>query len=70
MRRTSAGRRDIVAAVGGSAYLNFPGLLEEGDVQARASHGGTFDRLAEVKRAWDPDNVFRFNANIAPAPGA
>ena len=59
--------RDIVAAVGGSAYLNFPGLLEEGDVQARSSHGGTFDRLAEVKRAWDPDNVFRFNANIAPA---
>ena len=46
--------RDIVAAVGGSAYLNFPGLLEEGDVQARASHGGTFDRLAEVKRGLGP----------------
>jgi hypothetical protein len=31
------------------------------------SHGTTFDRLAEVKLAWDPDNVFRFNANITPA---
>ncbi len=62
--------RDIVALVGGSAYLNFPGLLEEGEQQSRASHGATFERLAEVKRAWDPDNLFRFNANIAPAPRA
>ena len=60
------GRR-IVAAVGGSTYLNFPGLLEEGEQQARTSHGSTFERLAEVKRTWDPDNLFRFNANITPA---
>ncbi len=59
--------RDIVAMVGGSAYLNFPGLLEEGEQQAKSSHGSTFERLAEVKRTWDPDNLFRFNANIAPA---
>jgi FAD/FMN-containing dehydrogenase len=59
--------REIVATVGGSAYLNFPGLLEEGEQQARTSHGSTFERLAEVKRAWDPDNLFRFNANITPA---
>ena len=59
--------REIVAAIGGSAYLNFPGLLEEGEQQARSSHGQTFERLAEVKRVWDPDNLFRFNANILPA---
>ena len=59
--------REIVAAVGGSAYLNFPGLLEEGEQQARSSHGATFERLARVKRTWDPDNLFRFNANITPA---
>ena len=59
--------REIVAAVGGGAYLNFPGLLEEGEAQARASHGTTFERLAQVKRTWDPDNLFRFNANITPA---
>jgi FAD/FMN-containing dehydrogenase len=59
--------RDIVDRVGGSAYLNFPGLLEEGERQARASHGPTFARLAEVKRAWDPDNLFRFNVNVTPA---
>jgi FAD/FMN-containing dehydrogenase len=61
--------RDIVAAVGGSAYLNFPGLLEAGDREAKASHGASFERLARVKAAYDPENVFRFNANIAPAAG-
>jgi len=61
--------RDTVAEVGGTAYLNFPGLLEEGEQQARTSHGATFGRLTEVKRAYDPDNLFRFNANIPPAIG-
>ena len=59
--------RDIVEAVGGSAYLNFPGLLEAGDrrrrrATARRSSGSRGSRLA-----YDPENVFRFNANIAPA---
>jgi FAD/FMN-containing dehydrogenase len=62
--------REIVDGIGGSAYLNFPGLLEEGERQARTSHGSTFERLARVKADWDPANLFRFNANITPASGA
>ncbi len=61
--------REVVAAVGGHPYLNFPGLLEEGASLVRASHGTAFERLALVKRAYDPDNRFRFNANVAPAAG-
>jgi FAD/FMN-containing dehydrogenase len=62
--------REVVGIVGGSTYLNFPGLLEEGESQLKASHGAAFARLAEVKRDWDPDNLFRFNANIRPALGS
>ena len=48
-------------------YLNFPGLLEEGEQQLRLSFGSHFDRLVEVKRQWDPDNLFRLNHNVPPA---
>jgi FAD/FMN-containing dehydrogenase len=39
-----------------------------GDDQARIrdNYKGNYDRLVEVKRAYDPDNLFRVNQNIAP----
>jgi FAD/FMN-containing dehydrogenase len=66
-RANIARGREVVRAIGGEAYLNFPGLLEEGGAQVRGSHGASFDRLARVKRDYDPDNRFRFNANVPPA---
>jgi FAD/FMN-containing dehydrogenase len=48
------------------SYLNFPGLLEEGEQQLRASFGSNYDRLVDVKTKWDPDNLFRLNHNVTP----
>ena len=42
-------------------------MLEEGAALIRDSFGPTYDRLAELKREYDPDNVFRRNQNVAPA---
>jgi FAD/FMN-containing dehydrogenase len=51
----------------GQTYFNFPGLFEEGDAAVRASYGSNHDRLARIKAAYDPDNVFRPGQNIRPA---
>ena len=52
----------------GGAYSNFMDD-DETDAAARAyGEGATLARLAEVKRAYDPENVFARNQNIAPAP--
>jgi FAD/FMN-containing dehydrogenase len=49
----------------GGVYVNF--LTEdEGEDRIRASYGENLGRLSQVKAAWDPDNVFRLNKNIAP----
>jgi len=49
----------------GGTYLNF--LTEdEGDERVRAALGANYARLGQVKAAWDPDNLFRINKNIAP----
>jgi len=49
----------------GGAYVNM--MMEEGDDRVRASYGENYDRLAAIKRAYDPANLFRVNQNIAPA---
>jgi hypothetical protein len=47
-------------------YVNF--LADEGPDQVRNAYPGpTWDRLVEVKRRYDPGNLFRRNQNIPPA---
>lgn len=48
------------------AYVNF--VADEGPARTRAAYpGDTWDRLRQVKRAFDPENLFRLNQNIPPA---
>jgi FAD/FMN-containing dehydrogenase len=50
---------------GNGVYVNF--LDREGDERVRAAYGeAKYRRLAALKRAWDPDNLFRLNQNITP----
>jgi FAD/FMN-containing dehydrogenase len=60
--------RELEPHAAGGAYLNFPGLLEEGDALVRQSLGATYERLAALKASYDPDNVFRRNHNVRPEP--
>ncbi|MCB5164108.1 FAD-binding oxidoreductase [Streptomyces bambusae] len=50
-------------------YVNF--LMDEGQGRIAQAYGpAKLDRLRALKRAYDPDNVFRLNQNILPAEAA
>jgi FAD/FMN-containing dehydrogenase len=46
-------------------YANF--ISDEGEAGIEAAYGDRRGRLGALKAAWDPDNVFRMNANIRPS---
>jgi len=46
------------------AYVNFM-TEEEGD-RIAAAYGANYNRLVEIKRRYDPENVFHLNQNIKP----
>jgi len=47
------------------AYVNFLG--PEGETQIHKAYpGATWDRLVEIKRRYDPTNLFQLNQNIPP----
>ncbi len=49
----------------GGAYVNF--MMEEGQDRVQASYRGNYERLAELKKRYDPANLFSVNQNIRPA---
>jgi FAD/FMN-containing dehydrogenase len=46
----------------GGAYVNF--LMDEGQDRVKASYRDNYARLAQVKRRYDPHNLFHVNQNI------
>lgn len=46
-------------------YVNYLGDDEVGNA-IRQAYGPNYSRLVEIKRRYDPDNVFRLNQNIEP----
>jgi FAD/FMN-containing dehydrogenase len=48
----------------GGAYVNF--MMDEGSERIAASYRDNYQRLVEVKKKYDPANLFRMNQNISP----
>ncbi|MFD4031266.1 FAD-binding oxidoreductase [Streptomyces sp. NPDC058637] len=68
LRRWAVSYRDALQPYSmGGAYVNFIGA-EESQERVRATYRGHYDRLAEIKRTYDPHNLFHANQNIEPAP--
>lgn len=51
----------------GGVYVNF--LTGEETDRIAAAYGRNYERLAQIKAKYDPDNFFRVNQNIPPARG-
>jgi FAD/FMN-containing dehydrogenase len=48
----------------GAAYVNF--MTEEEGQRVQEAYGDAYGRLVELKRKYDPTNLFRLNQNISP----
>jgi FAD/FMN-containing dehydrogenase len=46
------------------AYVNF--MTEDEGERVTAAYGSNYDRLAQLKKRFDPENVFHLNQNIKP----
>jgi hypothetical protein len=53
----------------GGAYVNFM-MEDEGEARVKATYGDNYERLAAIKKKYDPTNLFRVNQNIRPASEA
>jgi hypothetical protein len=49
----------------GGAYVNF--MMDEGEDRIKATYRDNYNRLAAIKKKYDPANFFRVNQNIRPA---
>lgn len=51
----------------GTAYINF--MPEDEVDRVEAAYGANYRRLVEIKRRYDPMNMFRMNQNVKPMEG-
>jgi FAD/FMN-containing dehydrogenase len=49
----------------GGAYVNF--MTEDESDRVASAYGANYGRLAQIKKQYDPDNLFHLNHNIKPS---
>jgi FAD/FMN-containing dehydrogenase len=69
MRWVRACVEDMRGYSDGGRYLNFAGFQEEGDTMMRSAFGPQYAQLVDLKRKYDPTNLFHLNQNIPPGAG-
>jgi FAD/FMN-containing dehydrogenase len=61
--------RDYYAATAphseSAGYVNF--MADDDQTRVQDNYGDNYGRLAQIKRTYDPDNLFHLNQNIVPA---
>ena len=57
--------RALHTFAGGGVYVNDLGPDDEDRI--RLAYGANYERLAALKKKYDPENFFRLNPNIKPA---
>jgi FAD/FMN-containing dehydrogenase len=59
---------DTAPFASGGVYVNF--MPQDEGERTLDAYGANYQRLAQIKLKYDPDNLFRANQNIRPAAGA
>jgi FAD/FMN-containing dehydrogenase len=57
--------RDMAPHATGGVYVNF--LTDDDPNRIQAAYGTNYRRLVEIKKKFDPKNLFRINQNVRPA---
>ena len=57
--------RDVAPFATGGGYVNF--FTEDEGERVAHAYGVNYTRLREIKRRFDPDNLFQMNMNVSPA---
>jgi FAD/FMN-containing dehydrogenase len=60
--------RDAAPYASGGVYVNF--MPQDESERTADAYGANYQRLAQIKAKYDPDNLFRTNQNIHPAQAA
>ncbi len=58
--------KDLQPFSSGGNYLNFPGFIEERETLLSGAYGENLERLKQIKKIYDSDNLFPGLLNIPP----